>query len=223
MRELAAGAKRFGRTPTVHGTRCRRFIAWLSFAALTGAATAAEIAKQVEPDLAELGRLPLIQLNPPPAWSSGRPGAASLWTVDDIAAELRKITDRPPNLNYSRESFVRPDHAWLVAYTKWFVRLRKSLKLDFKNEAWDCDNYARCFVAFANVVASGGSETRGSICVGWATVYHRFAFGGVAGGGAHAVVIVGTSNGLFVIEPQTGEMAPLRAYPNRNDFEAFNL
>jgi hypothetical protein len=162
-------------------------------------------------------------LNPPPPWSGGQ--ATALWSIDDLAAEFGKVTDRPPNINYSRESFLRPDHAWLVAFTKWFMRLQKSLKLVFKDEVWDCDNYARCFVAFANMIALSGNEPRGSICAGWATVFNRFSFGGVeaSGIGGHAVVVVGTTEGIFVIEPQTGEMVALRAYPNRHDFEDINL
>ena len=64
-------------------------------------------------------------------------------------------------------------------------------------------------VTFADLLALKSGETRGTFCIGWATVYYRRPFAGVRGG-AHAIVIVGTSKGLFVIEPQDGTIAALQ-------------
>jgi hypothetical protein len=148
-----------------------------------------------------------------------------VWSVEDITAEFGKVTDRVPAIHSASSEFVRPDHRWLVSFTGWFMRLQKALKLDFRNQVWDCDDFARCFVAFSNMAALGAGETRGSICAGWATVANSRAFGGVEGSnmGGHAIVIVGTSAGLFVIEPQSGEMAALSDYPNRDGFADVNL
>ena len=38
--------------------------------------------------------------------------------------------------------------------------------------------------------------------------------------GTDAIVIVGTSKGLFVIEPQDGTIAALKDFPNRNTIES---
>ncbi|MBI5768247.1 MAG: hypothetical protein HZA93_10660 [Verrucomicrobia bacterium] len=177
----------------------------------------------IVPDLAALSRLPSITLPPSPVYARDRAGG--VWSVDEIAAEFGRITDRPPAINFNRPAFVRPDHRWLVAFNDWFMRLQKALKLAYRDEVWDCDDFARCFVAFANMVALGGGETRGSICVGWATVANLRAFGGQAAssGGGHAIVIVGSADGLFVIEPQSGKMAALPDYPNRDSFVEVNL
>ncbi len=204
----------------VRGFRAR----WLVSGALQLLALssrAADLPTHVEPDLAALAKLTMLTLPPPPAWPAAR--AETNWSVEDFSAEFAKSSDHAPRIIYSRESFVRPDHAWLTAYAEWFNRLQKALKLTYKDQAWDCDDFARCFVAFADMVALGAGESRGSIGVGWATVHNRLAFGGVGPGGGHAIVVVATSNGIFVIEPSTGKMAALGKYPNRDEFEDVNL
>lgn len=195
---------------------------WLALAvAVAPRAGAAERSDRLEPDFAALARLPSVQLAAAPVYPQG---AAESWALDEIMAQLGRCTDRMPAINSNRTTFLRPDHQWVVAFKDWFMRVQKSLKLEYRNEVWDCDDFARCFVAFANLAALSSGERRGTICMGWATVTQRRAFGGMRGsGGGHAVVLVGTASGLFVIEPQTGAMAPLRDYPNRGEFEEINL
>lgn len=173
------------------------------------------------PDLAALAKQQKVVIPEPPAWI--KTVSLPLWSVDDVAAGFKQVTDKPPQFSYSRTAFVRPDHAWLVAFDKWFRQMTKALKIGYVDEVFDCDNFARCFVAFADLAAMRGGENRGSICLGWATVFNREAFSGVAAGGAHAVVIVGTSDGLFVVEPQSGKMVALTKYPNRDEFVEVNL
>jgi len=177
--------------------------------------------ERIVPDLAALSRQPVTVLPLPPPWAAGPQTA--LWTVDDVAAEFRKITATPPQIIHGAPTFVRPDHRWLAAYVRWFQKLGKPLHLHYQEELFNCVNYSRCFVAFANLIAQSGGETRGSICVGWAIVFNQYSFAGARAGGAHAIVIVGTSEGLFVIEPQDGTMVALRSYPNRNELTEMNL
>ena len=158
-----------------------------------------------------------IRLPPPPAWDQTRP--ATLCSIEDIQAEFAKITATPPQVNFIRTEFLRPDHAWMTRFYKWFRSLEKPLKIVFEEQLWDCDNYANCFVAFADLLALRAGDTRGPFCVGWAVVYYERPFAGILSG-AHAVVIVGTDRGLFVVEPQNGTMVALREFPNRNTIEA---
>jgi hypothetical protein len=208
------------------GRHNRSYIPWLAMILAALAALPAfgiDRVDLVNPDLEALARLPMINLPPPPAWKYVQQGAS--WTVDDISAEFAKITNHPPAINTVRSTFIRPDHQWIVAYTTWFSHLNKALKLAFKDQVWDCDNFTRSFVAFADILALRGGETRGSLCVGFAKVANREAFGEVYGSdmGSHALVVVGTSKGLFVIEPQSGKIAPLGDYPNRNEFQEINF
>lgn len=175
----------------------------------------------LKPDPGALASSSLVHLPPPPAWV--QQSTLPPWSIDEIAGEIKRVTGRTPLISYTRSDFVRPDHRWLLDFEQWFRGLAKNLKIGYVDETWDCDNYARCFVAFADVAALKGGESRGSICVGWATVSNRRAFGGIPAGGAHAIVIVGTSAGLFAIEPQTGVMVPLTQYPNRDEIAELNL
>lgn len=171
----------------------------------------------IVPDLAWLARQALISLPPPPAW--GKNHDSTLWTVEEIKAEFARITDTPPRVNSIRGKLLRADHRWLIDFKGWFRSVQKPLKVHFEEQLFDCDNYANCFVAFADLLALQAGESRGSFCIGWATVYYRNGFAGIRAGGAHAVVIVGTTQGLFVLEPQDGTMIALREFPNRHTIE----
>ena len=150
---------------------------------------------------------------PPPAWSAA--DAPGLWTVEEIRAAFARATDTPPQINHVRSEFLRPSADWLREFKGWFAKLERPLRLRFEGEQWDCDN----FVTFADLLVLRAGEARGTLGVGWATVYYRRPFAGIKGG-AHAVAIAATSDGLFVIEPQDGTMVPLEKFPNRDTIEA---
>jgi hypothetical protein len=190
---------------------------WLALFAACSLSHGQPRAGKIVPDFAAIARQALITLPPPPAWAMTE--NASTWTIDDVKAELAKITDTPPRVNSLRTTMLRPDYAWLADFGGWFHRIQKPLKIRYVDELWDCDNYANCFVAFADLIALKSGEKRGSLCVGWATVEYQTPFAGIEAGGAHAVVIVGTSKGLFVVEPQDGTMVALTKFPNRDTIE----
>jgi hypothetical protein len=202
------------RTPVTPLTRTIGI--WLVLLTAALGTTRADNGK-VTPDFVSLARRAMTTLPAPPPWSPTQ--AASTWTIDDIKAEFGKVTDNVPRITSMRTSLLRPEHAWFMDLNKWFVKVQKPLQIRFVDQLWDCDNYANCFVAFADVIALQGGETRGSFCIGWATVYYQVAFGGIRAGGGHAVVIVGTSKGLFVVEPQDGTLVPLAKFPNRSTIE----
>ena len=203
------------------GAECKNLAAAMALACLAGPLAAVEPVDRIVPDVAALAGQPTTLLPPPPSWVVGP--SASLWTVEQVIAELKGATTKPPPIYYARESFVRPDYTWLVAFVKWFRKLSKPLNMRYKDELFDCDKFSRCFVAFADLLAQKGGEFRGSVDVGWAVVFNEQAFAGIEAGGMHAVVIVGTSQGLFVVEPQNGEMVPFHDYPNKNHLAAVYL
>ncbi len=183
-------------------------------------AAAAEI-EYLVPDLAALARRPMTELPAPPPWVAV--ASPNLWKIEEVAAAFRQATPRPPQINYVRSAFVRLDYHWLVAYVDWFAHLREPLKIHFSDEQFDCDKFSRCFTAFADLLAKKGGEKRGSIAVGWAIVFNDQPFAGIAAGISHSVVIVGTNEGLFVVEPQNGTISALRDYPNRDSLLAVYL
>lgn len=191
------------------------------FAALIPLLLSANESQKIRPDFAALAKQASVTLPPPPAWVPANDAAT--WTVDDLQRELARVTDTPPKLNTLRTRLLRPPHRWAVDFKKWFSNVQKELKIEFRNQLWDCDDYANCFVAFADLLAMKAADTRGDLCIGWATVYYRRAFAGIRAGGAHAVVIIGTDEGLFVLEPQDGTIVPLGRFPNRHTIEELHL
>lgn len=174
-------------------------------------------ATKVTLDARQIAQAALVTLPAPPAWKAAEKNAA--WTAEDIKAEFGRITSSPPRINLTRAKLIRPDHAWLVAFNGWFRGLQKPLKIRFEDQAFDCDDFANTFVAFADLLALRSGQSDGSVCVGWASVNYRVAFAGIRRGTAHAVAIVGTSQGLFIVEPQDGTMVSLREFPNRDSIE----
>ena len=177
--------------------------------------------ERIVPDFDALSKQATLSLPAPPTWVPS--GNESVCTVEQVQDELGRTLTKRPQIIHEADAFVKPDHAWLTAYVKWFSRLERPLNLHFADDLFDCVNYSRCFVAFADLLARKAGESRASICVGWADVHNDKEFGGVASGNGHAIVIADTNEGLFVIEPQTGTMIALAKYPNRNLLEEFNL
>ncbi len=176
-----------------------------------------ERAARLDPDFAAAAREAAIRLPPPPVWSEA--DGAAVWNADELRAAFARVTDTPPSINHVRDRFLLPREDWVRRYKTWFARLERPLRLRFEAERWDCDDYANCFVTFADVLALRARESRGPLAVGWATVFNRHPFAGIEAGGAHAVVVVATAEGVFVIEPQDGTMISLEKYPNRDTFE----
>lgn len=187
-----------------------------ALAALAAQARAGSAPERLSPDFASLARQPMIVLPRPPDWIAG-PGSAS--DVAKMTAEVGRATDKVPQFNYVHSAFVRPDKAWLKAYVAWFRKLDKPLNLHFEDELFDCDKFSRCFVAFAELIAPASGDGNASMAIGWATVYNEVSYGGIPAGTAHAIVIVWTNEGPYVVEPQSGDMVELSGYPNRNSIK----
>ena len=197
----------------------RRLRAAALLVAGLGTALAAGLAVRegrIVPDLEQVAGAGMLDLPqpPPPAANHG-----TVWSLEEIRGEFARVTHAPPAVNALRETFLRADHQWLTRFTAWFRSLEKPLRIQFANQLWDCDNYANAYVSFADLVTLESSGKRPPFCVGRASVFYRVPFAGVRGG-AHAVVIVGTTEGLFVIEPQDGTMISLKKFPNRHTIEA---
>lgn len=179
---------------------------------------AAKPVGRITPDFAALERR-LLRLPAPPAWPSAEREAAPR-TIDDLRAAFARATDTPPEINHPDTALLAPPVSWLREYNDWFGKLERPLKLRFEDQRWDCDNYARCFVTFADLLAMRAGETRGSVAVGWASVLYRRPFAGIDAGTAHAVVVVAAAEAIYVIEPQNDAMVSLDKFPNRDSIAA---
>jgi hypothetical protein len=203
------------------GWRARPIGLAIGLIASTLSLRAGDTTGQLVPDVAALARQQRIALPEPPPWNASP--QAPLCSIGEVVAEIDRDCEVHPQVIHQAQAFVRPDHRWLAAYVKWFVRLNRPLHLSFNEESFDCDKFSRCFVAFADLLAMKAGERRASVCVGWVSVNNDESFGGVEAGGGHALVIASTNEGIVMIEPQTGAMTPLASYPNRNNLRKVNL
>lgn len=185
------------------------------------AAAPGQAQPKIVPDFTALAREAMATLPPPPALV--RQPDAALWTLDDLTGELAKFTSNLPRMNSVRTQFLRADHAWFLAMSEWFRKIQKPLHIRYVDELFDCDNYANCFVAFADLMALKAGENRASFCIGRATVYYRVAHAGVRAGTGHALVMVGTNKGFFLLDPQDGMIVSLAKFPNRDSIDEISF
>jgi len=209
--------------PPALAAPCRRpALAWtllLLFAAtLPPPASAQDRSGHLAPDFQALAKGAYLRLPPPPAWKNT--DGAGLLSLDDLTAAFARVTSTPPQINHLHSEFLRPSSAWVKRYTAWFGKLERPLRMRFEAEQWDCDNYAACYVTFADLLTLRAGEARASLAVGWASVFYRQPFAGIPAGGAHAIVIIAASDGLYIIEPRDGTTIALEKFPNRDTIEA---
>lgn len=192
--------------------------AWLLLA--LGAVHAAEVGR-VTPDFAAIAREAIVTLPAPPPWPASP--TEPTWSVDELQAEFGRLTDTPPRLNMLRTRVLRPTHRWVVDFVRWFRSVQKPLKIRFVDTSWDCDDYANCFVAFADLLVLKAGGSHAGMCVGRASVYYQKSFAGIRAGTAHALVLLGTSDGIYLVEPQDGTIVALRDFPNRDTIEEISF
>jgi len=112
-------------------------------------------------------------------------------------------------------SFITLDHAWLEKLCAWSGEFRKSARINFVTDSFDCDKFALGFCFAANM-AAGHEGIKHQPLLFRISVEQVKPFGGVPAGGRHALAVGRTQKGLYVIEPQSGVMVPLAQYPNRD-------
>lgn len=123
-------------------------------------------------------------------------------------------------LQTSDNTFTRLNAAYaseLIAWTRSFVWAEQSTQragLSYTPESFDCDKFAKAFTLAAEVAAAR-AKIHAQPLAFRIYVHQLAAFGGVPAGGNHALVALVTDAGVLIVEPQTGQTAPLESYPNR--------
>ena len=115
---------------------------------------------------------------------------------------------------FTDAEYVRIKHSYFLEFNKWFMAATKRFYLKDLGDGYDCDNFAHLYKSLMSTAAYKNNSKR-EILVGVIFVAQRKDFGGIpAGKYNHALNLIGTEKGWFVIEPQTGEMCELKDYPN---------
>lgn len=110
-------------------------------------------------------------------------------------------------------TFVTVPLASLKEIIAWTLRLQNQLG-GFIAESRDCDDFADAFDCAVSWMVAKAGLTAAPV-VGCLSVVQHEAWAGVPAGGGHALNCVMTEQGLFIVEPQTGQTCPLETYPNR--------
>ena len=118
------------------------------------------------------------------------------------------------SLDIAPYDYVKVKYDYLVNFNKWFIAATKRFYRKDLGDGYDCDNFAHLYKSLMSTAAYKNNSKR-EILVGVIFVAQRKDFGGIpAGKYNHALNLIGTEKGWFVIEPQTGEMCELKDYPN---------
>lgn len=147
--------------------------------------------------------------------------AATELPLRQLRSELR---DLDPTL--ARHSEWPDERMFAVISTDWlkkrflpaFERMVFDLRLTFTYEGFDCDNFAALFLAQLRLQQFLDSGADLPPAGGIVTVEQRRTFGIIPAqeGTIHAVVLLLTDEGWWVIEPQGLTSAPIAKYPNRS-------
>lgn len=137
----------------------------------------------------------------------GRLGRFALLSKADVIQELREngLLILP---TVNDHKYIIPLHSWVDKdYSRYFDSYIDFLGAQYQAEGMDCDNFADFYrqnLVLANLKAGGANE--GDVPCATVVVNQRDT------GIYHALNLMRTSRGWFVIEPQQGSITSLRSY-----------
>lgn len=164
--------------------------------------------KSLESSIGVLKKVPQALNEVPPA----------RYAYPGLSDREAKRSIKIPVYNWSKALFtdaqyVRVKHDYFLEFNKWFMAATKRSYKDL-GDGYDCDNFAHLYKSLMST-ASYKNNSKREVLAGVIFVTQRKDFGGVSAGQYnHALNLVGTDKGWFVIEPQTGKFCELKDYPN---------
>lgn len=150
-----------------------------------------------------------ICLEPLPKWPGGTPRTVG------YNETYKAVHEQAPysTLEVSDAAFVRVPAEILAPLIKWTQVARVQLGFNYVPNSRDCDKFAKAFtLAFECCAARAGIQAQ-PLC---ARIYVKASvpWAGVKDG-THALCAVGTTAGIYVVEPQNGRYCAIADYPNR--------
>ena len=109
--------------------------------------------------------------------------------------------------------YIGVDFRYFTEYAAWFNKFRDKYFPTHKSQAFDCDNFA---FLYKDLMISSvfKKDSKRQILVGVLVVNSEKEFHGIGGEGLHALNIIHTNAGWYVIEPQNGKYTQLEKYTN---------
>lgn len=134
----------------------------------------------------------------------------------DVIAELAALGIYPHPYAVKDARYVIISHQWLVRQflPGWVSFVRRFYT--FEAEGADCDDFSHGFLwKLRKALKRSGNASLGGVPAAEIQVEQRNAWANVSAGGAHALVLLRTSQGWFALEPQNGIHTPWQMYPNK--------
>lgn len=165
-------------------------------------------------------RLPLLALWAVLVGTATSLAAPPTYSAVDLQNSLRQSHPSLSEAMELRETSYAPIPATWLRYEFFpaFEQLVFDLRLRFMEEGFDCDNFALLFLAQLRLQRFLDHSLDSPVAGGLMTVNQDRGFGSISRqrGVVHAVVLLLTDEGWWVIEPQGPMAVPLSDYPNRN-------
>lgn len=110
--------------------------------------------------------------------------------------------------------YVGVNFKYFIEYTEWFNKFRAEHCPTYNNgDSFDCENFAFLYKSLMITSVFKKKNLR-QILVGVLMVKSEKPFHGIGGNGLHALNIIYTSAGWYVVEPQNGQYTELEKYTN---------
>ena len=158
----------------------------------------------------------LLWLVPATALASNVPTLSSQCLADELHALQPELKQ---NLRFDDNRYVVVEHDWLMKiFVPYFGTFLNHLHAGpAGGEGYDCNDFALLFrakLSLSNLLAGGARQ--GEVPCGRLVVWQQVGFGGVTGRphAVHALVLIRTDLGWYVVEPQTGASTSFQKYPN---------
>ena len=142
-------------------------------------------------------------------------GKSAVLTLDQVRARFTAAGANWPIMRHRSKEFVVLDHGWLHRFLEWQQHFRWKFDFEYQAELMDCDDFSLGMVAFVDLAMLRSGSQSSAALVGRLVVHQAVTWANVSAGALHEVVLVATGRGLFVVEPQNGQMVELENYPNR--------
>lgn len=145
--------------------------------------------------------------------SIGNPLRVDILSVEK---EFRSVSPGMGKFYYNKEipMIIVPAKGWLRELLRVSQVFFRQENVKWHAESWDCDNYSMFVSAGVTLKLWDAGYTNSRCGLGWMVVDGKHEWAGI-GPGRHALVFAVTSEGIKVIEPQTGMMTALDSYPNK--------
>jgi hypothetical protein len=129
-----------------------------------------------------------------------------------------KVSGSTPELSpwLDSEYFVLDKENAIRAFEE-FHRSLRAKGIRYVASARDCDDFAFAFKSWLQFLYTDDSSVEAAAAVAVIFVRQKHAWARIPAGGAHALVAVGTNEGVVIYEPQTKEWSFLIDYPNRSE------